>query len=94
MHRRLLTIAPAARGASERSDADAGPPHGFFTSSSRSRRRAPAPEDIDDLGLLVCDDDLELIAGEVDYHANALKQAVAVRCYARDTRVGRHRWRG
>jgi hypothetical protein len=40
---------------------------------------APLEAEVDDLGLLVCDEDLELIAGEVDFHTKALKSAVTVR---------------
>lgn len=36
------------------------------------------PAEVDELGLLVCDEDLELVAGELDFHANALKTAVTV----------------
>jgi len=46
----------------------------------RSRRRAAyVPTDLDELNAVLCEGDLELIAGEVDFHANAVKKAVAVR---------------
>ncbi len=66
--------------ASERSDRD-GPPVTMNSSRSRRRGAGPAPE-LDDLGLLVCDDDLALIAGEVDFHATAMKNAVMARSAA------------
>jgi len=37
------------------------------------------PTDLDELSAVLCEDDLELIAGEVDFHATAVKKAVAVR---------------
>ena len=48
--------------------------------NERSRRRAAyVPTDLDELNAVLCEGDLELIAGEVDFHANAVKKAVAVR---------------
>ena len=50
----------------------------------RSRRRAAyVPTDLDELNAVLCEGDLELIAGEVDFHANAVKKAVAVRACRR-----------
>jgi hypothetical protein len=80
----LTHVQPAHR--SERSAADDAAA-GFLTSRSRSRRHVMPPEaEVDDLGLLVCDEDLELIAGEVDFHTKALKSAVTVRARAAITR--------
>ncbi len=66
---------PRCSELSHRGDAPLDAPY-----SARGRRRAaPLPTELDELRETLCDDDLALIAGEVDFHANALKRAVAVR---------------
>lgn len=60
--------------------------------NERSRRRAAyVPTDLDELNAVLCEGDLELIAGEVDFHANAVKKAVAVRALLRVLRAAARR---
>ena len=60
--------------------------------NERSRRRAAyVPTDLDELNAVLCEGDLELIAGEVDFHANAVKKAVAVRLWRRVLRAAARR---
>jgi hypothetical protein len=49
------------------------------------------PTDLDELNAVLCEGDLELIAGEVDFHANAVKKAVAVRARLRVLRAAARR---